>query len=142
MYWRISVAAAFLLAFSVVPAQAEQSFAVNIPFTFEAGEQKMPAGAYDVKFPNSNTVLIQCADRTCAAFMLTNGVSTRDGWGTAKLVFNRYGNRHFLNQVWSHGYDRGRQVPKSKGEIEVARDASRAGGREVATVLPNRQDSR
>jgi hypothetical protein len=139
MYWRICVAAALLLAVSVVPAQAEQGFTIKIPFAFEAGAQKLPAGAYEVKFPSPNMVLLQCADRKCGAFFLSNAVQTRNGDALAKLIFHRYGERHFLNEIWSPGNDLGRQIPKSKAETELARGASRQGTREVATVLPDRQ---
>jgi hypothetical protein len=32
-------------------------------------------------------------------------------------VFHRYGNRHFLSQVWTHNY--GRALPISKAEKEL-----------------------
>jgi hypothetical protein len=40
----------------------------------------------------------------------------------SKLVFHRYGDRYFLAQIWVAGYNSGRELPKSRQEVEVAQD--------------------
>ena len=42
---------------------------------------------------------------------------------TAKLVFNRYGERYFLSQVWPAGEKQYRQLPKSRQEATLAAQA-------------------
>ncbi len=39
-----------------------------------------------------------------------------------KLVFNQYGSRYFLSQIWVNGETLGRQLPKTSREKEMARD--------------------
>ena len=39
-----------------------------------------------------------------------------------KLVFNRYGNHYFLSEIWVNGATRGRQLPKTSREKELAKD--------------------
>ena len=39
-----------------------------------------------------------------------------------KLVFNRYGNRYFLSEIWVNGATRGHQLPKTCRERELAKD--------------------
>jgi hypothetical protein len=139
MFGKFAAAAALCVLSFVIPAQAEQRIVIDIPFGFEAGEIKMPAGAYDVTFPGSNTVLLRSEDRKHGTFLMTNSVHTSNVPGLAKLVFNRYGERYFLNQVWSAGYSSGHQLLPSKTEVELARSASRPAGPQVATVLPARR---
>ena len=41
----------------------------------------------------------------------------------SKLIFNRYGDRYFLSQVWTAGNSSGRQLLKSDREKEMAQVA-------------------
>ena len=36
------------------------------------------------------------------------------------LVFHRYGNRYFLYQIWVEGNNRGRELPRTPSEKELA----------------------
>jgi hypothetical protein len=38
-----------------------------------------------------------------------------------KLVFHRYGNAYFLSEVWPTGSTLGKQLRKSKAELEIAK---------------------
>ena len=40
----------------------------------------------------------------------------------SKLVFHRYGSQYFLAQIWTAGYEQGKELPKSSRESEVAQD--------------------
>jgi|SRR5687767_5133423 len=139
MYCKIAIAAALCFPLFVVPAQAERMIKIDIPFEFEAGQTKMPAGAYEVVFPGSNMVLIRSVDSKNATFLISNAVNAGKVPEFSKLVFNRYGDRHFLKEVWSIGYSQGRQLRPSKAEVEVARGVSGPTGREVAAALPARR---
>ncbi len=50
-------------------------------------------------------------------------VSDRDLKSESKLVFNRYGDRYFLSQVWTEGNSQGRQLLMSDREKEIAQTA-------------------
>jgi hypothetical protein len=57
--------------------------------------------------------------------ILTNAVQTSIEPSQGKLVFHRYGDEYFLSQIWQAGVNAGRELPKSRREIEVAANARR-----------------
>jgi hypothetical protein len=56
------------------------------------------------------------------AASVTTPVSNRAEKSGSKLVFNRYGNDHFLSEVHWSGYSIGRGLFMSRGELEIARN--------------------
>jgi hypothetical protein len=107
-------------------AQAQETVAVNIPFDFAAGKTTLPAGEYSVKVSETThaLILISRKDSTASAFIITNAVDAANVQSESKLVFNRYGDRYFLSQVWSEGNSRGRQLLKTAREKEIALTAN------------------
>ncbi len=110
----------FLVAAQVV--QADEPMLVNIPFAFVAGNVTLPAGEYRVQKLDRNlaVVLIRCSDANASAMVLSNAAQAKEIQTQSKLVFNRYGNRYFLSQVWAAGSIRGRQLLKSSREKEIS----------------------
>jgi hypothetical protein len=106
-------------------AQAQEALVVNVPFDFVAGNQNLPAGEYSVKVSQTDAriVLIERKDATAAMFIGTNAVVANTIQSESKLVFNRYGDRYFLSQVWNEGNSRGRQLMKTAREKEIAQTA-------------------
>jgi hypothetical protein len=105
-------------------ARAQEPLAVNIPFAFVAGNVTLPAGEYRVQKwdGDSAVLLIYCPEPNVSASVrvITNAAQANELQSQSKLVFNRYGNRYFLSQVWTAGSVRGRQLLKSPGEKEMA----------------------
>ena len=103
-------------------AQAQQSMTVNIPFDFTAGNTTLPAGDYSVQkwTKDTSVLLIQNADQSASALIPTMAAISLEPQSDSKLVFNRYGDRYFLSQVWTAGNPRGRQLSKSTREKEIA----------------------
>lgn len=112
------------MAFTRV-AQAQEPLAVNIPFDFVAGNTQLPAGEYMLKVwaPTHSLILISRKDSTASAFINTNAAAASEPQSESKLIFNRYGDRYFLSQVWEQGYSQGRQLLKSAREKEMAQTA-------------------
>jgi hypothetical protein len=106
-------------------AQAQDRLAVNIPFDFVAGNTQLPAGEYTVQVsaPTHSLILISRTDSTTSAFINTNAAVSSQPQSESKLVFNRYGDRYFLSQVWQQGNAQGRQLLKSAREKEMAQIA-------------------
>jgi len=107
-------------------AQAQEPIVVNIPFDFVAGGKTLPAGEYSVKVsagPVQTLLLIDRQDASSSAFMGTNAIIASEPKANSKLVFNRYGDRYFLSQVWTAGNSRGRLLLKSDREKEIAQTA-------------------
>jgi hypothetical protein len=122
-----SLVFATLSSLTLLTAAFAQSgvLVADIPFEFRVGTTLLPAGHYSVHPQASTHILsIQCFECNAAAMILTNGVEARKMPVTAKLVFNRYGNKYFLATVWTPGNPTGRELPKSAAEREVARNGS------------------
>ncbi|HXE33202.1 MAG TPA: hypothetical protein VN087_04755 [Verrucomicrobiae bacterium] len=107
-------------------AQAQQSMVVNVPYDFVAGNKTLPAGEYTVKVstPTNSVILVSRKDSTTSAFINTNPAVSSTPQAESKLIFNRYGDRYFLSQVWQQGYAQGRQLLKSPREKELALTAN------------------
>ncbi len=97
----------------------------NIPFNFAVGNKTFPAGTYDIEtigMRDSKTLLLQSRDANASIMVNSNAAENLKPAAKTKLVFNQYGNRYFLSQIWVAGATRGHQLPKSSREKETARD--------------------
>lgn len=75
---------------------------VHIPFAFVAGGAHLPAGDYIVYHPGDPYLVVIERDDSKARGMEYIHPSATDPNGSAtKLVFNKYGDRYFLSQVWT-----------------------------------------
>lgn len=133
------MAAALMLSARV--AQAQDRVIAKIPFDFAAGNSKLPAGEYTVKVVEATRMLlvVNTADPHASLFIPANTAQANQIQRGSKLVFNRYGDRYFLSQVWMEGTSRGRQLVKSKGEKEMSQVAGvETAGQIVlaATLIP------
>jgi hypothetical protein len=126
---RETFAIAAVLAFSIVaaamsaPAQAPSVLVVNVPFEFVVGNQALPAGEYKIERGLSSrldVLLIRRADGRALTYMLTTALHAKDVQPESKLIFNRYGNRYFLSQIWNAADQWGRELSKSPREKEMA----------------------
>jgi hypothetical protein len=106
-------------------AQAQQSLVVNIPFDFVAGNQVLPAGQYSVNVSGTTHTLVLIGRKYSikSPFLRTNAVAANEIQSASKLIFNCYGDRYFLSQVWKAGESTGRQLLKSAREKETAQSA-------------------
>ena len=93
----------------------------NIPFNFIVSKAELPAGEYTLQSLGT-AMLIRSMDSQITKLVLPNACASLQSSETTKLVFHRYGDRYFLAQVWAAGANRGRELPKSSRETEVAQD--------------------
>ena len=124
-------------------AQADEPMLVNIPFAFVAGNVTLPAGEYRVQKldRNSGVLLINRSKPSAAVMVVTHAAQAKELQTESKLIFNQYGNRYFLSQVWTAGSIRGRQLLKSPQEKEisqVARIETKSEFTLVARLVPAR----
>jgi hypothetical protein len=106
----------------------------NVPFSFTVGSKTLPAGTYDIRsvsVRDANTLLLQARDGSRSMMVGSNAAEANKGADKTKLVFNRYRDQYFLAEIWVEGATRGRQLPKTSREKELAK--------ELAQDLTNRR---
>jgi hypothetical protein len=125
---------AFAIAVPVVHAQSQIILKANVPFGFNVGSTYMPAGSYEVLKLNASATLIETWDGHNRAIALFNpaGPSKTD---ETKLVFQKYGDRYVLSQIWTSLSGQGLEAPKSDLEKEMqAANTGTQGGAETVIV--------
>jgi hypothetical protein len=124
-YSLISLLSLLLMAGSAI-AQTVQVRA-NIPFNFAVGNKTFPAGTYDLGTISDDTKMLQLRARDGDSSMIvgSNAAENLKPADKTKLVFNQYGDRYFLSQLWIAGETRGRQLPKTSREKEVATELAK-----------------
>jgi len=117
-----------LLVASAVQAQSN-GVKADIPFDFVVGNQMLPAGEYTVSNQGSvnQAILIRSDEGNSAALSLTQSCSSLHPSAKTKLVFHTMGGRYFLYQIWTQGNYSGQQLPKSKAEVELAKNIDTTG---------------
>ncbi len=100
-------------------SSSAQKVIATIPFAFNVGNTRLPAGKYTltVTNPSSDRKILQIrnADGRSTAMILTTGVSGNAA-DSAKLVFHRYGDRYFFAQAKMAGEATSLAAMKSKAE--------------------------
>jgi hypothetical protein len=113
----------FVMALSPV-AQAQmdeqRAWKANVPYTFQVENRQMPAGQYLVKWMGGR-LHISRADGSYSATFLALPVEGKVTQSQSRLVFNNYGDTHFLSAVYFAGQEQSRELLKSKLEMQLAR---------------------
>lgn len=116
----LALSFAFLI-FSAAAFAQSNSLTVEIPFNFHVGNEKLSAGKYEVKRINTNSFLLSNKDGNAKVLAQTplslENVKSSD---SAQLIFNRYGNKYFLREIFSVSNTVGRGLYESKSE-KIAR---------------------
>jgi hypothetical protein len=108
----------------------EQSVTVNIPFSFSANDQKLPAGTYRVSLLSSryllfvNTKSVGDTKPIGDVYLMVLPASSQNGKDHGRLIFRRYGSSNYLYQVWMSGQSEGREFVRSRDEQETLRDTN------------------
>jgi hypothetical protein len=99
-------------------AQSSKTVAeVNIPFAFQTPLQTLPAGMYRIDRESGTLIRLQ-GPGTAAGFVEMHGAIKARAADHGYLVFDRYGNKYFLHQIWTEGSHDGLECSKSRAEKE------------------------
>jgi hypothetical protein len=126
-FQKLTVLMSMLCLLSAIPAMAQIDNRVTFqaPFTFYAGNAKLPAGSYTVTQPDDNAelLLIESADGSHSVFV----EYVADGSDTApsktEVTFNKYANADFLSRISVAGQN-SMQILASKAERNAAKAAA------------------
>lgn len=99
-------------------ASAEALMFVNVPFDFTANNTQMPAGRYVVSRITENALALQLENGAKSLFVLTFAAERDRANPAGELVFDRFGSRYFLAEVWTRNSNTGRQVHIPKNEFQ------------------------
>jgi hypothetical protein len=119
-------------------ARAQSFTKADVPFAFNVGQKRMPAGTYEVKIEGvaSDMILIRNIETRESALSIAGYEAPQSAEG--KLVFNHVGNQYFLSHVWRESGSQGMRLPISKRErgltkeLLLAKDSK--GGREEVII--------
>lgn len=121
--FRLSILGVFALIISVAPAVAQtHAIGATIPFDFVVGKHSLPAGEYHVVTNGPFMQLVRW-DVPGAPGLITMYVNGNPGTDrSARLIFNRYGDRYFLSRVWMGTTPNYFQLFSAPGEVGLARN--------------------
>ena len=109
------------LAFAPVTAslhaQTADRVQVNVPFTFQNGSEVLAAGTYTFAESNHILAIKGRADSGLAITRVED--SGRTAPKTGKVVFQRYGDKYFLREVWQANESSHTVVIKSTAETKA-----------------------
>ena len=97
-------------------AQSTKTVAeVNIPFAFQTSMQTLPAGMYRIDRESGSLIRLQ-GPGAAGGFVEMHGAIRSSAADHGYLVFDRYGDKYFLHQIWTAGNSTGLECPKSRAE--------------------------
>ena len=118
----LSLVSLFTLSAAVTSANAQLSnpIRVKIPFDFNIGDRKLPTGEYIFSrvsaFSGNGLMSVSSVDASAHLFQSTNAAQVLTPKNKSTLVFHKYGDQYFLEQIWTGGEQEGTQLPQSRGE--------------------------
>ena len=90
---------------------------VNIPFAFQMGTQTLPAGMYRIDRESGHLVLLRGPGQAAGFVDMHDAIRFRAA-AHGTIVFDRYGDKYYLHQIWTAGSTDGLECPKSRAEKE------------------------
>lgn len=95
-------------------------FSVEIPFNFQVGNEKVTAGKYELSRISPTSFLLRNESGSVKVLMQTPLTLEAEKSGTVeKLVFNQYGKKYFLRQIYAIRNGVGRALFESKNERDI-----------------------
>jgi hypothetical protein len=106
---------------------------VNIPFAFQMGNQALPAGTYVIDRESGHLILLR-GPSGATGFATTIDSRRLHAATHGTIVFDQYGNKYFLRQIWQAGATEGIECLKGRAEkaAVVAQNEQAASSVELA----------
>jgi hypothetical protein len=118
---------------SAFAASAETIATVNVPFSFWMGNHELPAGAYRMLLRSNKMLQLNGPHGQTYMIMVHEAISSKTP-RTGYILFHRYGETYFLDQVWSGETNIGVECSRTRAERQmvVASKRSTAGLTQIA----------
>ena len=128
-FQKLTVLMSMLCLLSAIPvmAQIDNKVTFQAPFTFYAGNAKLPAGSYTVTQPDDNAelLLIESADGSHSVLVEYVPNESDNPPSKTEITFNKYANRDFLSRISVQGQN-SMQILTSNAERNAAKAAATA----------------
>ena len=117
----------FTLFAAVASASAQLSTPIRakIPFDFNIGQKKLPAGEYTFSplsgLSDNKIMSVKNADASTNVLQSTFEAVAITPKNHSILVFHKYADQYFLEQIWVSGELEGTQLPESRSERTARR---------------------
>jgi hypothetical protein len=129
----LSLLLVLVFAFAICPARACAQIIgeleVKIPFQFHAGNAKLPAGDYRIHVLDDfhlTVMEISSVDGSASALFPVQAAEANSEPAKSELIFNKYGNRYFLAELFDEGNPSGNEAVKSGYEKRIGQQAIEA----------------
>ena len=110
---------------------------VNVPFAFQNGSQHLSAGLYTISMSYQNIASIRGESRS--GFAMTGFDEDPQPSKTTKVVFRKYGDQYFLDEIWVAGETSHTYFLPSKAErLEISANRTAPTSVVVAALEPPR----
>jgi hypothetical protein len=114
---------------------------VKVPFAFENGSQHFSPGLYTISVDYQNIATIRGESKS--GFATTGFDDDPQPSQTTKVVFHKFGDQYFLDEVWVAGETTHTYFLPSKAErLEISANRSAPTSVVVAALEPTRKDNR
>jgi hypothetical protein len=99
-------------------ASAQSKLQVTVPFEFTVGQNLLPAGTYEINYVQPQAIELSNQAKHIHVFaVLTSTDDVRQN--PDKMIFNKYGNQYFLNEIHGGYGQSARKVSVSKREQRI-----------------------
>ena len=123
----LSLISMFTLCAAVASANAQLSIPIRarIPFDFNVGDKQLPAGEYTFSrlsgFSDTKIMSVSSVDASTRVFQSTFEAQVLIPKKDSTLVFHKYGDQYFLEQIFLGGEREGTQIAESRSERTIRR---------------------
>jgi hypothetical protein len=115
-----------LAAVTSVHAQVSGNMSATIPFDFVVSARTLPAGKYYLRTDGATLVTqIRGKDNNQSAYLPVSHSVQELAVQEPKLVFNKYGDKYFLSQIWFWRSGIGREIKIGARERQLQRELAR-----------------
>jgi len=97
----------------------------DIPFSFTVENANLPAGKYLIRQLGPNELSISSEKGDVFVYFITEFMDRPTPVKDSELVFNLYGDKHFLSEIWQVGEASGLYLIKSRTEHKLLKNEPR-----------------
>jgi hypothetical protein len=130
----IVIAGAMLALAGVQNASAQIPYPVEFTtsFAFTVGAATVPAGSYTIRPDDDNPEMLLLSGARTSVFFQTDNKDARETPSKTEVVFNRYGDKYVLKDIWVEGEISGAETMAAEGERHMAKHPGSKGEQRVA----------